>query len=505
MQYLGSPDDPNSYGDGSGSGGKNGDEPCPYTDGERRFGYYGYQNYLTAAAYLANPNVTANNTLKVGGSGATEMTTIAAAWNIDHTGWMPIGSAVINHYFRGNFDGNGKVISNLVINRPAGNYQGLFGYTTVGATIKNIGIENCNITGSVEVGGLVGRSLASSIINCYATGNVTGTGGITGGLVGTLVGSYLTNCYVSGNVTGINLVGGLTGLISDDSSEINHITNCYAISEVIGNDMVGGLVGLNVGGSSTIDSYACGNVTGNNWVGGLIGATQINANSIENCYAFNCKVDAAGTNVGRIIGGWLITATNLINNYAHEQMELWENGTPVAPTPNPDGKDGADISYENAINPATYAAWLGTAWTFDYSNYNVTPETNLPILTAFPKTAFPNAVQVPQVEICAEPNSAVFYANNVHCDSLYKTTFCAKEVHFQAEIEGDLHPDSGRIKWFIDGNEHLAVRDSLEWNWSFETGGYEIELQVRFADDIVFKRGFLKMEILWIKMRNVRY
>ena len=60
----------------------------------------------------------------------------------DDGGWTPIGNET--NRFKGTFNGNGNIISNLTINRPSEDYQGLFGYISVG-TILNLGIENVNI------------------------------------------------------------------------------------------------------------------------------------------------------------------------------------------------------------------------------------------------------------------------------------------------------------------------------------------------------------------------
>ena len=97
----------------------------------------------------------------------------------------------------------------------------------------------------------------------------------------------------------------------------------------------------------------------------------------------------------------------------------------------------------------------------------------------------------------------VFYANNVHSESLQDTVFCAKDVYFQAEVENYIE-----IKWFIDGVEYVPARDLLEWSKPFETGIYNIEMWVRFENGEETAppiSGILKMEILWIKIRNVRY
>ena len=63
-------------------------------------------------------------------------------------GWVPIGNhaADANLQFRGTFNGNGHIISNLTINRPSVSYQGLFGYCGSSFHFYNIGLENVNIT-----------------------------------------------------------------------------------------------------------------------------------------------------------------------------------------------------------------------------------------------------------------------------------------------------------------------------------------------------------------------
>jgi hypothetical protein len=423
--------------------------------------------------------------------------------------WDPIGN--FNDPFEGNFDGNNKVISNLTINRPGTDYQGLFGCIFQG-NIQNLGIENCNIIGQNNVGGLVGQGICT-FTNCYTTGNVTGNshmGGLAGffwvytmtncyttctvtGMgyesyyVGGLVGSggKIANCYATGAVTGNGRVGGLAGMTSSDDT----IRNCYATGNVTGNRQVGGLVGyISDGRASIRDSYATGNVKGNDTVGGLVG--HILGSSIRNSYAFGCKTEATkGINVGRVVG--LHSLGPLSNNYAYDQMELWANGsqiTTLAPSPTPNNIHGGDILYANAITQATYpATWfpaIDPPWTFVYSpNYNIKQGTNLPILTVFNKTDFPNALQGPQVkENCSLQTSASFYANDIYYLNLPDTLFCLSNIDFHAEIEG-LNPIEGSLKWYIDGVEEVSVRDSLDWSKNFVAGKYDIRMWVRFEND----------------------
>ena len=191
--------------------------------------------------------------------------------------WTPIGNNT--NAFNADFDGNGHVIKNLYINGRDKEYQGLFGYTDSGE-IKNIGVENVNITGFKSIGGLIGYANNNTAINnSYATGNVTGDE-ITGGLVGTMENrSAINNSYATGNVTGNKIIGGLVGRM-ENSSVIN---NSYATVSVAGNEIIGGLNGWVEAGSQVNNSYATGSVSGNKYSGGLVGMRGTGG-SINNSY-----------------------------------------------------------------------------------------------------------------------------------------------------------------------------------------------------------------------------
>ena len=99
--------------------------------------------------------------------------------------------------------------------------------------------------------------------------------------------------------------------------------------------------------------------------------------------------------------------------------------------------------------------------------------------------------------------NAEFFANDVHYENLPNTTLCNKtgEVNFRAEIEGEYT----EIKWYIDGMEYEPARDLLEWDKIFETGTYNIEMWVHFANgEETTIPSTLKMEVFWVKIRNVR-
>lgn len=123
------------------------------------------------------------------------------------------------------------------------------------------------------------------IYNSYATGNVTSTNklgrdpaGDIGGLVGDNKGGSLVNCWATGNVTGLNpQMGGLAGDSKNGDNLLgeirkSQIVNCYATGNVTpsndlpGEGAVGGLVG-DIDGGQVINSYCANTVTcgvGNN-------------------------------------------------------------------------------------------------------------------------------------------------------------------------------------------------------------------------------------------------
>lgn len=215
-------------------------------------------------------------------------------WN-NGQGFCPIGDYLNSNQsrqFSGRYNGDEHTISNLFINRPESRYQGLFGSTdSYIAIIQNVGLVDVDITGSYEVGGLVGQNRVT-ISNCYSSGNVAGIYEV-GGLIGLNL-SDVTDSYSAGSVTGTGSVGGLLG-----RSNFSTITNCNSSSTITGSEtFIGGLVG-DTGYSSTINgSYCTGNVTGTNEVGGFVGGNY--NSSISECYSTG---DVTGTGaVGGFVG-----------------------------------------------------------------------------------------------------------------------------------------------------------------------------------------------------------
>lgn len=152
--------------------------------------------------------------------------------NIDLTGisLTPVGNS--STHFTGVFNGNGHLLTNAVINQPATDYIGLFGYLGTTGQISCLGVAGGSITGNIYVGGLVGVN-AGTITNCYTTKAVTGDSYV-GGLVGwNLCGAtngVIEYCYAAGAISGSQYVGGLVGL----GTSSGMITACFWDTETTG-------------------------------------------------------------------------------------------------------------------------------------------------------------------------------------------------------------------------------------------------------------------------------
>ena len=209
--------------------------------------------------------------------------------DIDLTGkgWTPIGTNYENRY-KGTFDGRGHTIKGLTVTTND-QFVGLFGYLDRAGTVKNVVMEDIQITSnhvlmSGNTGGVVGYSWGT-IENCSVSGSVSGTNCV-GGVVGSQKAGSIIGCSSSAIVKGTRYVGGVAG------EKWGTMTACYATGNVTleidspKNLSGGGLVGFN-GGSSVLACYATGNVTstgsstGNVHIGGFLGD---NYTTVTACY-----------------------------------------------------------------------------------------------------------------------------------------------------------------------------------------------------------------------------
>ncbi|MEY4592189.1 MAG: hypothetical protein RIR18_1084 [Pseudomonadota bacterium] len=315
--------------------------------------------------------------------GANINASATSGWN-SGAGWQPL-------WFYGKFDGLGHTISNLTINRPSADYQGLFG--NIDDMVSNVGlvggsvtgrdsvgmlvglhngiISNSYVTGSVAgnnaVGGLIGDSSSGDFINSYATASVTGNdlvGGLSGYLGG---GTSPRNNYATGSVAGNNLVGGLIGKFFSGS-----IINSYATGSVSGVASIGGLVGY-VWAGRTSNSFASGSVTGTSEVGGLIGFIDAIASSrvaATNSYATGSVTGTS--NVGGLIG------SNASTGYATVSSSYWNTET----TGQNSSAEGTGKTTAEMKQQATYVGWDISATSGTSNIWRIYEGQSTPVLRA---------------------------------------------------------------------------------------------------------------------------
>ncbi len=250
-------------------------------------------------------------------------------------GWEPIGTSSTK--FTGVFDGNGYKISNLYINNSKQDYIGLFGCMS-NATIKNVTLEDANITGNKYAGGITGYISNSTVTNCDYSGFIVGNNYI-GGIVGySYMESIVSYCNTQGIVDGKKYVGGIVGYqksyTQDDSYIYNYIEYCnnaalinaesyeggivgysysyeydsiyysrcyYGYSYVqncsnngsinASGSNVGGIIGCSYGSNANQYVYYCynsGNVSASSYVGGVVGKCDSNYTSVKHSYSVGC-------------------------------------------------------------------------------------------------------------------------------------------------------------------------------------------------------------------------
>jgi len=189
------------------------------------------------------------------------------------TNWTNIGS-----YFKGVFDGNFHKI--IGIQKP------LFQYLATGASVKQLGIEDCNII----------------------TGGSYGNGGVVGDCYG-----MVERCYVTGSVKSADRAGGIAGVLRDGGA----IVDCYNLADVSGAYTSGGLVGDMWGGSVLYHCYNTGNITSSrDSAGGFAGFLTVGV--IWNCVSIGPSVSSyyeSGAYVGSNYGG-------VQSSYAYRFMRI---------------------------------------------------------------------------------------------------------------------------------------------------------------------------------------
>ncbi len=315
--------------------------------------------------------------------------------------WPGIGRAATGRSFSGTFDGDGYEVQNLYINSTE-TYSGLFQYAGDLSVIKNLGVSgsiestgqysagiasyssgtisncynNCNVTGSKYVGGIVASGQTGCVIEkCYNMGEITASGSHGAGIVAALDGGTIKNCYNVGVIEVDNQGGGIAGSNTNGTFE-----NCYNSASVSGGDKMGGILGSSMGGT------------------------------VSNCVSLGETITGT-TNVGRISG---VTGA-FSNNVARSDMSVVIGGVEVTTLDNKDADkiNGADISVTGtlAMSEVFGSSWSSEVWKFTGTNKFITG-TKLPTLKGIAVTQNPRllgtALSLNSIEVTHAPSKTTY-------------------------------------------------------------------------------------------------
>lgn len=256
------------------------------------------------------------------------------------------------------------------VSSTADRVGGMFGQVDKGISVSMCGAEEVEVSGSINIGGLIGVGYGD-VSFCGSTGSISslnetsnadiGLGGLIGylengavfrcrssvsieqksngrdigGFVGKMLASSISECWCDGDVSGLQRnVGGFVGLITLKSGTAT-ITDCYCTGDVVGNAHSGGFIGLYEKGTAIISNcFATGSVSGTFGMGGFAGYIGAADLTIKNCIAWGGSVVAssageANWSSGAVAGVAFPTCT-LTDNYRSPDLALTAFWVPAA-------------------------------------------------------------------------------------------------------------------------------------------------------------------------------
>ena len=226
-----------------------------------------------------------------------------------------------DNMFNGTFDGNGHKIVNLKLYNKATFYTGLFACIGQNGSIKNLTIENADISGTNYIGAVAGYSLGE-ITGCAVSGGITYLAEnsykvFIGGIVGRME-NKLDKCATDVKISCPDLIGelsnigGIAGYLFGDN--VVEMSQSSATGDIVCENAesviyVGGLLGYcGSGNDSNIiisNSYTAGEITateGDVYAGGFVGYS-CSSIKISNSYTVGAvTVMSSDAQVGGFIG-----------------------------------------------------------------------------------------------------------------------------------------------------------------------------------------------------------
>lgn len=212
--------------------------------------------------------------------------------------------------FTGELDGNGHTIKNITKNLATEDIHKIAMFYTNKGTIKNLTIENINVTSDKETSypeGIIAQINEGTIENCIVSGNVTitseGFNNCVGGIVGNLFGGTIKNCVNRVNITcKSGTVGGISVYRAGGTIE-----NCTNAGNLVG-DNVNGICMEYVGTLS--NCMNTGNITASNIGSGMVTYNQ--------GHIINCQNHGTITSENGMVAGIAIYNNATIENCVNE-------------------------------------------------------------------------------------------------------------------------------------------------------------------------------------------
>ena len=257
--------------------------------------------------------------------------------------YTPIGHNLSNTdiaYFSGTYDGQGKTISGITVDRnggntPADDYVGIFGFIQAG-TVQNVILANSTFIARYYVGGIVGYNNYGTVRNCRVESDV----------------------YIKAGYSGANCHGGIVGRNNYIKGSYPLVSGCVSAAEITRNGYgncgaFGGIVGYNFAGTirdclytgSTITTTASS--TSATTRGCIVGHNNLTEVKLYNNYYTNADIAGIGANDGNVqgnIGGARLAYTVTLG----ENISLVGNETAYT------------VSGLTAIGTGNYALRYGT-------------------------------------------------------------------------------------------------------------------------------------------------
>ncbi len=274
--------------------------------------------------------------------------------------WTPAGSS--SRAYTGTFDGAECSIKGLKVSSSS-NYAGMFGYVGPGGTVKDLGLEEAEISGNNFVGGIAGYNYSGTVSACTVSGSISGSSYV-GGVAGENNNGTISACTVSGSISGSkDYVGGVAG--ENDSGTIIACSVSASVSGgSSGSSYVGGVVGENDSGTITA-SYSTGNVSGSSCVGGVVGSLLYGGN-VTACYSTGNISGIYTSYVGGVAGeniGGTITACYW-STYSGNGIGTGTGNTTKV--------DDGTITWNNAVSGMNIAI-ITSGWEYEILTGNTLP------------------------------------------------------------------------------------------------------------------------------------